>query len=85
VLSFAGKDLHQFENSFDDSGLVVPGTIGTTAIGQAKLTIPVKGSGVKLPVSLTFANRTELIKEKEIRGNVGITYDLDMLFAKFKP
>ena len=50
-----------------------------------KLTIPVKGSGVRMPLSVTFANRTDLIKEKEIRGNVGITYDLDMLFAKFKP
>ncbi|HNH83997.1 MAG TPA: hypothetical protein PL157_16620, partial [Acidobacteriota bacterium] len=55
-----------------------------TAIGQVKLTIPVKGSGVKIPISVTFANRTELIKEKEVRGNIGITFDLDSIFAKFK-
>ncbi len=85
VVAFAGKYIHQYENSFDEGGIVVPGTKGTTAIGQMKLTIPVKGSGVRMPLSVTFANRTDLIKEKEIRGNVGITYDLDMLFAKFKP
>jgi hypothetical protein len=85
VVAFAGKFVHQYENSFDESGIVVPDTKGTTAIGQLKLTIPVKGSGVRMPLSVTFANRTDLIKEKQIRGNVGISYDLDMLFARFKP
>ena len=27
----------------------------------------------------------ELIKEKEVRGNFGFTFDLDTIFAKFKP
>lgn len=57
---------------------------GDIAIGQAKLTIPVKNTGVKIPVSLTVANRTELIKEREIRGNVGITLDLDTIISKLK-
>ena len=46
---------------------------------QAKVTIPVKGSGMKIPLSISFANRTELIKEKNIRGNIGLTFDLDVL------
>jgi hypothetical protein len=31
------------------------------------------------------ANRTELIKESVVRGNIGLTYDLDSVFARFKP
>ena len=86
VLAFAGKFQHQFEDSIGDGGTILPNTSGTTAIAQAKLTIPVaKNAGMKLPLSITYANRTELIKEKEVRGNIGITYDLDSLFARFKP
>ena len=55
---------------------------GNLIVGQAKLTIPVKGSGIKIPLSVTVANRTELIKEKEVRANIGITFDLDAIFAR---
>ena len=64
---------------------MLPNTKGTTAVGQLKLTVPVKGSGVRIPLSVTFANRTELITESVVRANVGLTYDLDVLFAKFHP
>jgi len=48
---------------------------------QVKLTVPLPGplSGLKIPVSLTVANRTELIDEKELRGNVGFTVDFSKL------
>jgi hypothetical protein len=85
VLSFAGKFVNQLENSYDEAGAMVPDTKGTTAVGQLKLTIPVKGSGVRIPFSLTFANRTDLIKESIVRANVGLTYDLDTIFSKLKP
>jgi hypothetical protein len=85
VFSVAAKYLYQFENSFNDDGFMVPSTKGATAIGQFKLLVPVKGSGVKIPVSVTLANRTELIKESVVRANVGITYDLDPVFALFRP
>jgi len=49
------------------------------------LTVPVKGAGVKVPLSVTFANRTDLIKERVVRANVGLTYDLDTIFARFRP
>lgn len=39
-------------------------------------------SGVRIPLSFTTSNRTELIKETEILGNIGITFDLDKLFVK---
>jgi len=57
---------------------------GTIRLGQAKISIPVEGSGVKIPISFTVANRTELIKEHDVRGSIGITFDLDTLFAKPK-
>ena len=48
---------------------------------QAKLTIPIKESGIKVPLSITASNRTELIKEKDVRGSVGITLDLDTFLS----
>jgi len=64
---------------------MIPNTKGTIAVGQFKLTVPVKGAGVKVPLSVTFANRTDLIKERVVRANVGLTYDLDTIFARFRP
>lgn len=46
---------------------------------QAKVTIPVKGSGVKIPLSLSYSNRTELLDEKDVRGHIGVTFDMDVL------
>lgn len=57
---------------------------GSIVSFQAKLTLPVKGSGIKAPLSITFANRTEAIKEKVVRANFGVTFDLDTLLAAGK-
>ncbi len=48
---------------------------------QVKLVLPLPGilNGLKVPVSITFASRTELIDETEVRGNVGFTLDLSKL------
>jgi hypothetical protein len=43
--------------------------------------MPVKDSGIKVPISITASNRTELIKEKDVRGSVGLTLDLDTLMS----
>jgi hypothetical protein len=85
VLSFSGKYIKQLENSVDAAGVVLPDTTGSTKMAQIKLTIPMKGAGVKIPLSVTFANRTDLIKESVVRANVGFTFDLDSTFARFKP
>jgi hypothetical protein len=85
VFSLSGKYERLMEDAMAPDGMTMMNTKGDIAIGQLKLTIPIKGLGVKMPVSVTFANRTELIKEKEVRGNIGFTFDLDTLFAKFKP
>ena len=84
VLSFSGKYKRVMQDTMMAGGMMAD-TKGDIGVGQVKLTIPAKGSGVRIPISVTFANRTELIKEKIVRGNIGITFDLDLIFARFKP
>jgi hypothetical protein len=85
VFSFTGRYERLVENASTQAGTVVPNTKGDIAFGQVKLTIPIKNTGFSLPISMTFSNRTELIKEKDVRGNFGLTFDLDKILAKFKP
>jgi hypothetical protein len=86
VLTFAGKFQHLMDDVQMPDGTIAMNTKGTLGFGQIKLTIPVKGGGVKIPLSVTFANRSELIKEKSfVRGNFGVTFDLDSIFSKLKP
>jgi hypothetical protein len=59
-------------------------TRGNINLLQAKWSIPMGDGGFKIPISITRSNRTELIKEKEIRGTIGLTYDFDALFSKLK-
>ena len=59
---------------------------GNMGFAQAKISFPVKkGSGVNVPLSITYASRTELNKEHDVRGSVGMTLDLDTIFAGLKP
>jgi hypothetical protein len=59
---------------------------GNIGFAQAKISLPVKkGSGVNIPLSITYASRTELNKEHDIRGSIGMTLNLDSLFASTKP
>jgi hypothetical protein len=83
-LSFTGKYQRLTSNAVAFDGTILPNTKGDIAAGQVKLTIPIKDSGIKIPFSITFANRTELIREREVRGNFGFTFDVDTLFARFK-
>jgi hypothetical protein len=85
VLSFAGKYQRLNADVIDDLGQIVPGTKGDIALGQAKFTIPIGDTGIKLPFSMTFSNRTELIKEKEVRLSFGFTLDFDSIFTRLKP
>lgn len=84
TLTFAGKYQRLISNAVAFDGTVLPFSKGDIAAGQVKLTIPIGTSGIKMPFSLTFANRTELVREREVRGNFGFTFDLDTLFARFK-
>ncbi len=60
-----------------DQTINKPGNIG---VFQVKYSIPVGSSGVQIPISFTASNRTELVNEKDVRGNIGITFD--QLLAK---
>lgn len=57
-------------------------TKGAIHLGQVKVTFKVRNSGISIPLALTFSNRTDLIKASEVRGNFGITFNLDNLLAK---
>lgn len=87
AFSLATKLQHMPDDLIAGDGTLFPGTKGTIWLGQAKLTIPVKGSAAKIPLSITLANRTELIAEKKVfaRAQVGFSYDLDAVLARFKP
>jgi len=84
VISFAGKYQRLNTDIVDELGMIVPGTKGDIGVGQFKWTIPIGDTGLRLPLSFTFANRTELIKEKEVRGNFGLTIDFDSIIARFR-
>ena len=55
---------------------------GIIGVLQTKLTFPVGRSGAKLPLSVTVANRSEFNTETEVRGSIGLTFDLDTLFSR---
>jgi hypothetical protein len=85
TLTFGGlfEHLHQKPLGADllinDQKVNQPGNMG---VFQAKYSIPVGDSGIQIPISFTASNRTELIKERDMRGNIGITFDLDKLLTK---
>jgi hypothetical protein len=57
---------------------------GNTAIGQIKLTFPMKNSGISIPLAVTWANRTDLIKANDVSGHFGLSFDLDSLLSHAK-
>jgi hypothetical protein len=61
------------------SANVLPAPPGNLYIGQLRLTLPVGRSGVKVPLSVSFANRSELIVERQIRGHIGFTFNFDAI------
>jgi hypothetical protein len=55
---------------------------GKIALFQAKYTIPIgNGSGVQVPISITYSNRSDLVKETTVQANIGITFDMSKLIA----
>jgi hypothetical protein len=51
---------------------------------QGKVKIPI-ANGIDFPISLTFANRTNLIDERDVRGQFGFTFDTAKLFRALLP
>jgi hypothetical protein len=98
TFSLAGYAQYQFDPSVLNIGpgnlapgtnIVLPqnaqvllGTKGTLAVVQAKITINTK-SGVNIPIAVSWANKTDLLKANDVRGHVGITYDFASLSQIF--
>ena len=55
-----------------------PGHIG---VFQSKLEFPTANNAMRIPLSFTYSNRTELINESDVRGQIGISFNLDSLFV----
>ncbi|HUQ32177.1 MAG TPA: hypothetical protein VM095_08650 [Pyrinomonadaceae bacterium] len=52
---------------------------------QARLTIPFPNlPGVEIPISVSVANRTEFVKEKEVKGKFGFTFDISKALKAFR-
>lgn len=72
TMTFSGRYQRLQENRH------IAGKKADIGVASVKLEIPV-AAGVSLPLSITYANATELIKEDHVRGNFGLSFDLDKL------
>ena len=77
TLAFSGKYDRVQENQH------VAGKKADIGEGNVRLTIPLPG-GLSFPLSCTFANAGQTINESYVRGNFGLTFDLDKLSALLK-
>jgi len=87
ILSFSGLFVSLLNQPLGEKVVIndVPVSFrGNIWLFQSKLSLKIKDSGVKVPVAFTYANRTELNKEADKRGSIGVTYNLDNLFASSK-
>ena len=50
---------------------------------QAKLNLPV-AAGVMVPISVTWASRTDLVNEDRVLGHVGFSFDTGQIFAAMR-
>jgi hypothetical protein len=50
------------------------------AVANLRVELPI-AAAVSIPLSVSYANKTELLNEKEIKGHFGLTFDLDKLYA----
>ncbi len=90
-----GRFANQFEYQFGSKVLHDPLKLAVSAEGkwqtktsstyvvQGKLTIPVM-DGIALPLSASWANRSDLIKESYVKGNFGLTFDVAKLLSVFQ-
>ena len=94
ILTVAGYVQYQFDPSILNIGpgnlvpgtsIVLPGnaqvllgTKGALGILQAKVTVNTK-AGVKIPIGVSWANKTDLLNATDVRGNIGITYDFNSI------
>lgn len=87
-LSFAGLYVYLHQEpiglglvAFNQAKISQPGHIG---LFQTKFELPTANNAIRIPLSFSYSNRTELIKESDVRGQIGISFNLDALFAEKK-
>ena len=84
VLSFAGVWMYLHQPPLG-LGVTIQGEnidkAGHIGVFQTKLELPTANAAVRIPFSFTYANRTELVRESDVRCQMGITVNLDALFA----
>lgn len=64
--------------AFNKTAIEEKGHIG---LFQAKLEFPTSNNAVRIPLSFTYSNRTEMVEESEVRGQFGLSFNLDALFG----
>jgi hypothetical protein len=57
---------------------VLLGTAGWLGVAQGKVVINLK-KGLNIPVALKWSNKTDLLKGSDVRGQIGLSYDLSAL------
>jgi hypothetical protein len=57
---------------------VLLGTAGWLGVAQGKVVINLK-KGLNIPVAVKWSNKTDLLKGSDVRGQVGLSYDLSAL------
>lgn len=60
---------------------LIPTIEGSLGMAQAKISFPIKGGAARIPLAFTAATRSEAFGRPDYRAQVGITFDLDTLFA----
>ncbi|MGB8477991.1 MAG: hypothetical protein WCE63_04015 [Acidobacteriaceae bacterium] len=63
---------------------VLLGTSGWLGIVQAKLAVNL-AQGFTLPIALKWSNKTDLIDANDVRGQIGLSYDLSALAKLISP
>ena len=89
ALSFAGPWMYLNQRplgidipAFNRTKVNQPGSI---RLFQTKLELPTANAAVKIPISFTYSNRTDLIKENDVRAQIGFSLNLDALFSGQTP
>ena len=92
TLSFSGLigDLRQQPLGFDytvplpsdPTQMVKVDLTGSIRAFNAKLEFPTANKSVTIPVSFTYTNRTDLQKEADVKGSIGLTLRFDSFFPE---
>ncbi len=67
-----------------DNAQVLLGTAGWLGVAQGKIVFNLK-QGLTIPVAVKWSNKTDLLKGSDVRGQIGISYDLSALSKLISP